>query len=249
MARMIRNWMFGAIWLGLWVSCQPKQEASFMQTAKEDPFARARERMVEDQIRARGIRDKRVLEAMLKVPRHEFVPESYRDLAYQDSPLPIGHGQTISQPYIVAYMTEKLQLDSADTVLEIGTGSGYQAAILAELASQVYTIEIIPELAQRAARTLKRLGYQNIKVKTGDGYVGWPEYAPFDAIIITAAPPEIPEPLIQQLKDGGRLIAPVGEDFQDLVLVTRRGDRLLKEHLIPVRFVPMTGRAQKRQEE
>lgn len=238
---------------GLWttallllISCKPNQESRFMEKPSvQDEYAELRNRMVVEQIASRGVSDPRVLAAMRKVPRHEFVPEEYRDLAYRDTPLPIGYGQTISQPYIVAYMTEQLHIGKEDTVLEIGTGSGYQAAVLAELASEVYTIEIIPELAERAKKTLRRLGYNNVHVRIGDGYKGWPEHAPFDAIILTAAPPRVPQPLIDQLKEGGRLIAPVGEDYQELVLIRKENGEILRENLIPVRFVPMTGEAQK----
>ncbi len=238
---------------GLWttallllISCKPNQESRFMEKPSvQDEYAELRNRMVVEQIASRGVSDPRVLAAMRKVPRHEFVPEEYRDLAYRDTPLPIGYGQTISQPYIVAYMTEQLHIGKEDTVLEIGTGSGYQAAVLAELASEVYTIEIIPELAERAKKTLRRLGYNNVHVRIGDGYKGWPEHAPFDAIILTAAPPRVPQPLLDQLKEGGRLIAPVGEDYQELVLIRKENGEILRENLIPVRFVPMTGEAQK----
>ncbi|HHM24105.1 MAG TPA: protein-L-isoaspartate(D-aspartate) O-methyltransferase [Bacteroidetes bacterium] len=238
---------------GLWttallllISCKPNQESRFMEKPSvQDEYAELRNRMVVEQIASRGVSDPRVLAAMRKVPRHEFVPEEYRDLAYRDTPLPIGYGQTISQPYIVAYMTEQLHIGKEDTVLEIGTGSGYQAAVLAELASEVYTIEIIPELAERAKKTLRRLGYNNVHVRIGDGYKGWPEHAPFDAIILAAAPPRVPQPLLDQLKEGGRLIAPVGEDYQELVLIRKENGEILRENLIPVRFVPMTGEAQK----
>ena len=204
-----------------------------------------RERMVREQIEARGVKNHRVLEAMRKVPRHLFIPEAYHNMAYEDTPVPIGEGQTISQPYIVAYMTDALKIKPTDRVLEVGTGSGYQAAILGELAAEVYTIEVLPDLAERAAALLAELGYPNVHVRVGDGYLGWPEEAPFDAIILTAAPPEIPEPLLQQLAEGGRLIAPVGVDFQQLVLIQKKEGRFTRENLLPVRFVPMTGRAQK----
>ena len=204
-----------------------------------------RERMVREQIEARGVKNHRVLEAMRKVPRHLFIPEANRNMAYEDTPVPIGEGQTISQPYIVAYMTDALKIKPTDRVLEVGTGSGYQAAILGELAAEVYTIEVLPDLAERAAALLAELGYRNVHVRVGDGYLGWPEEAPFDAIILTAAPPEIPEPLLQQLAEGGRLIAPVGVDFQQLVLIRKKEGRFTRENLLPVRFVPMTGRAQK----
>lgn len=192
------------------------------------------------------VRDQRVIAAMKKVPRHLFVPEEFRRWAYDDRPLPVGHGQTISQPYIVAYMTEALRLSGKERVLEIGTGSGYQAAILAELAKEVYTIEIIEALGQRAKATLEALGYKNIKVRIGDGYRGWPEASPFDAIMLTAAPEEVPPPLLEQLADGGRLIAPVGGRSQQLVLYERHGNRISARELIPVIFVPMTGEAQVR---
>ena len=213
--------------------------------AETDSFAAARLKMVKEQIASRGIKNKPVLEAMKKVPRHKLVPLTYRKRSYEDRPLPIGKGQTISQPYIVAYMTEKLMLKGSEKVLEIGTGSGYQAAVLAEICKEVYTIEIVDELARRAAGDLKRLGYKNISVKSGDGYRGWPDKAPFAAIILTAAPPKIPQPLIAQLAVGGRLIAPVGDVLQELVLVTRDEKGIHRKRLLGVRFVPMTGEAQK----
>jgi protein-L-isoaspartate(D-aspartate) O-methyltransferase len=205
-------------------------------------LVRAREDMVATQIAARGVRDPKTLAAMRKVPRHLFVPSAAVSQAYEDYPLPIGHGQTISQPYIVGFMTEALGLKGGETVLEVGTGSGYQAAVLAEIAARVHTIEIVAPLAEEAGARLQRLGYANVEVRAGDGYQGWPEAAPFDAIMLTAAAPRIPEPLKQQLKDGGRLILPVGDDWQELVLVTRRGDRFEEKRVLPVRFVPMTGK-------
>jgi protein-L-isoaspartate(D-aspartate) O-methyltransferase len=205
-------------------------------------LARRRERMVEETIASRGVRDPRILAAMRKVERHLFVPPEMVAQAYEDHPLPIGHGQTISQPYIVAFMTEALGLTGGESVLEVGTGSGYQAAVLAEIAAHVRTIEIVAPLAEEAAALLKRLGYANVEVRAGDGYQGWPEAAPFDAIIVTAAAPRVPEPLKQQLKDGGRLILPVGDEWQELVVVTRRGDRFEEKRVLPVRFVPMTGK-------
>jgi protein-L-isoaspartate(D-aspartate) O-methyltransferase len=219
------------------LSCRPAPEGDDVARARE------REQMVAQQIAAppRGVRDEHTLAAMRKVPRHLFVPPEVAGQAYADHPLPIGHGQTISQPYIVAFMTEALHLDGDEKVLEVGTGSGYQAAVLAEIVSRVYTIEIVAPLAEEARARLKDLGYSNVEVRAGDGYQGWPEAAPFDAIIVTAAAPRIPEPLMEQLSDGGRLILPVGDAVQELVVVTRRGDRFEKKRVLPVRFVPMTG--------
>ena len=213
--------------------------------AKEigDDLAQARAQMVELQLSARGIRDGRVLQAFQHVERHRFVPTEHLSLAYGDHPLPIGHDQTISQPYIVALMTELAAVDSTDKVLEVGTGSGYQAAILSLLASQVYTIEILKPLAETARTRLNRLGYSNVTVRAGDGFRGWKEEAPFDAIIVTAAPAEIPQPLIEQLADGGRLVIPVGDEWQELILLTRDGDCIERTSIAPVRFVPMTGEA------
>jgi protein-L-isoaspartate(D-aspartate) O-methyltransferase len=210
-----------------------------------------RQQMVATQLSGRGddIDDPRVLAAMRKVPRHELVPRNLRGRAYDDSPLPIGHGQTISQPYVVAFMTEKLEPKKTDRVLEVGTGSGYQAAILAEIVNEVYTIEIVEPLAERAAADLKRLGYENIHVRAGDGYKGWPEAAPFDAIIVTCAPEAVPKPLVAQLKEGGRMIIPVGTSWnQQLVLLRKQGGKLEKRAVLPVRFVPMTGEAQKQRD-
>ena len=203
-----------------------------------------RQSMVSVQIEARGIEDGRVLAAMNKVPRHEFVPKAQRARAYDDRPLPIGEGQTISQPYIVAFMAEVADLGPDSKVLEIGTGSGYGAAVLAQVAKEVYTIEILEPLAKRADETLKRLGYANVHVKHGDGYRGWPEQAPFDAIVVTAAPRYVPEPLKQQLKVGGHLVIPVGERFQDMRVLTRTKDGFAENSVLDVRFVPMTGEVQ-----
>ena len=197
--------------------------------------------MVETQIRARGIKDESVMNAMLKVDRHKFVPKDIRHLAYSDRPLPIGKGQTISQPYIVALMTELLELKRGDKVLEVGTGSGYQAAILAELADHVYTIEIIEPLARSAERVLNELGYGIIDVKIGDGYIGWEKCMPFDAIIVTCAPPHIPQPLLDQLKEGGRLVIPIEEYYQELKKITKTKGQVKSQNVIPVVFVPMTG--------
>lgn len=212
----------------------------------ESPWAvAARKDMVYRQIVARSISDERLIEAMLKVERHKFVPANYGKMAYGDYPLPIGEGQTISQPYIVALMTDKLKLKATDRVLEIGTGSGYQAAVLSLLVDSVYTIELIESLADSSAQRLARLGYDNVQVRHGDGFLGWPEAAPFDAIIITCAPTQVPEPLIEQLAQGGRLIVPLGDDFQVLTLYTRVADSLESEEITPVLFVPMKGLIEK----
>jgi len=203
--------------------------------------------MVQQQLMPRGIHDQRVLAAMTKVPREEFVPEDLRTESYSDGPLPIGHGQTISQPYIVAFMTEQLRLSAKDRVLEIGTGSGYQTAVLAEQVAEVYTIEIIEPLAKNAEAALAGLGYKNVHVKTGDGYKGWPERAPFDAIIVTCAPDRVPQTLTDQLKDGGRMIIPVGERFaQELYLLEKKNGQLKESAVLPVLFVPMAGEASER---
>lgn len=207
----------------------------------QDDFAVRRARMVEEDIAGRGIRDPRVLRAMRQVPRHEFVLPEHRTAAYEDHPLPIGHGATISQPFIVAYMSEALRVEPTHKVLEVGTGSGYQAAILSLLARQVYTIELVPELAENAARRLRRLGYLNVQVRVGDGYKGWPEAAPFDRIMLTAAPDDVPQELLDQLKPGGRLVAPIGKGLnQYLVAVDKKADgSIVRQRLLDVRFVPM----------
>ena len=217
-------------------------------SADGDQYALKRERMVEHDIKARGVKDPVVLGAMGMVPRHLFVDGSYRDKAYGDHPLPIGEGQTISQPYVVALMTETLKLKPGDRVLEIGTGSGYQAAVLSRIVKEVYTIEIRKTLVDKAAKLLAGLGHENVKVKYADGYFGWEEHAPFDAIIITAAANHIPPLLIKQLKEGGRLIVPLGSTlyFQTLTLATKRKGELEIEQLTPVAFVPMTGEMQKK---
>ena len=214
---------------------------TLLASPSEQDFAVARQHMVEDQIKGRGVTDSRVTEVMSSVPRHEFVPENYRARAYQDHPLPIGYGQTISQPYIVAFMTEQLHPQPTDRVLEVGTGSGYQAAVLSKLVAEVYTIEILKPLAQRAEVDLRRLNYSNVKVKAGDGYKGWPEHAPFDAIIVTAAPDHVPQPLIDQLKEGGRMIIPVGgREMQQLYLLEKHVGKLTQRAVLPVNFVPLT---------
>ncbi len=226
-----------------WFSVTQKEQQKKPES-QDAEFARLRDRMVREQLQARDIKDQLVLEAMLKVPRHEFVPPEYRRSAYADGALPLKMGQTISQPYIVAYMTQALKLNGTERVLEIGTGSGYQAAILAEIAAEVYTIEILPQLQDEAVGVLNRLGYRNIQFRTGDGYMGWPEKAPFDCIIVTAAPEEVPQPLIDQLKEGGRMIIPVGVMSQDLVLIEKEKSGITRRSTMAVRFVPMTGKAQ-----
>jgi protein-L-isoaspartate(D-aspartate) O-methyltransferase len=227
-------------------ACRPGQESQpKVRSEQPDGDAARRARMVDTQIVARGVRDPRVLAAMRKVPRHLFVEAAERGSAYEDHPLPIGGQQTISQPYIVALMSELLGLTPDSRVLEIGTGSGYQSAVLGELAREVYSIEIIPELARSAAEKLRTLGYANVIVREGDGYRGWPEKAPFDGIIVTAAPPRIPEPLLDQLAPGGRMVIPVGGFFQELKVFTKGADGSVSEKgIIPVRFVPMTGEAE-----
>jgi protein-L-isoaspartate(D-aspartate) O-methyltransferase len=224
--------------------CQP-DNGEGSRPLPQPAFTLERERMVQRQLAGRDIRDPRVLAAMAKVPRHEFVPEQLRQQAYEDRPLPIGSGQTISQPYVVAFMTEQLKPETTDRVLEIGTGSGYQAAVLAELVAEVFSIEIVEPLARQAQATLERVGYKQVHLKTGDGYQGWAEHAPFDAIIVTCAPNHVPQPLIDQLKDGGRMIVPVGEsNSQELVLLEKQGGTMQRRGVLPVRFVPMTGKAQ-----
>lgn len=219
-------------------------DACMVSAAELDKFTRARLRMVEEQLKGwdRGITNARVLQAMKSVPRHEFVPPELRDDAYRDGPLPIGFGQTISQPYIVAFMTEQLAPLPTSRVLEVGTGSGYQAAVLAQLVKEVYSIEIVEPLADRAAADLKRLNYTNVFVRKGDGYQGWPEAAPFDAIIVTCAPEKVPQPLVGQLRDAGRMIIPVGPLYdQSLYLLEKKAGKVERRAVLPVRFVPMTG--------
>jgi protein-L-isoaspartate(D-aspartate) O-methyltransferase len=224
----------------------PSQETDPMtgssEVPSEDWYAEEQERMVNWQIARRGIRDPRVLEAMRNVPRWRFVPPAERSRAYYDGALPIGHGQTISQPYVVAYMTEALSLTGTERVLEIGTGSGYQAAILAELAQEVYSIERVAALSERAKALLAELGYTNLHVRMADGTLGWPEAAPFDAVLVTAAAPTVPEPLKEQLEEGGRLVIPVGPRWsQEVTRVTRRKNRFVEERLMGVMFVPLLG--------
>tara|TARA_Y100000588_G_C14106008_1_gene860906 strand:+ start:435 stop:1094 length:660 start_codon:yes stop_codon:yes gene_type:complete len=211
---------------------------------EKDAFAAQRMRMVREQMAGRDISDATVLRVMGQVRRHLFVPQKMREYAYIDHPLPIGSEQTISPPYIVAYMTQALELKETDKVLEIGTGSGYQAAVLAKIVEQVFSIEIIPQLAQSATALLQELDYKNVRVRTGDGYLGWPEEVPFDALIVTAAPKHVPPALVEQLAEGGRLVIPVGDRYQELIRLTRVGEEIREERLLPVRLVPMTGQAQ-----
>jgi len=208
--------------------------------------AEERGRMVTKLVAQYGIDNAAVLRAMRAVPRHEFVPTAVQDRAYADSALPIAHDQTISQPFIVAFMTQALELEPTDKVLEVGTGSGYQAAILGEIVEQVYSIEIVEPLGRQAAALLTRLGYDNVSTRIGDGYRGWPELAPFDAIIVTAAPDHVPQPLVDQLAAGGRMIVPVGDRFQELILLQKTAEGVVQRELLSVRFVPMTGEAERR---
>ena len=228
------------------LACSKRESRSEKPLPQEDKYAKLRESMVQEQILARGVEDSLVVRAMRKVPRHQFVPAELRGLAYADGPLPIGEDQTISQPYIVALMTELLGLDGGERVLEIGTGSGYQAAILAQIAKEVYTIEILEPLATSAEKKLKEMGYENITVRCGDGYQGWEEFAPFDGIIVTCAPDHVPQPLVQQLKVGGKMVIPVGEQYQELILLKKTEKGVERRRVIPVMFVPMTGEAEEK---
>ena len=240
------GWTWLAVALFASACGKPDAMRSKGESGEADPDAGKRARMVETQIVARGVRDPRVLTAMREVPRHLFVDPAQRADAYEDHPLPIPGNQTISQPYIVALMTELLELQPSARVLEIGTGSGYQSAVLGRCASEVYSIEILPELAQGAAARLKELHYDNVTVKAGDGYRGWPEHAPFDGIIVTAAPERIPEPLLEQLASGGRMVIPVGGFFQELKVFHKgAAGKVTEKDIIPVRFVPMTGEVEK----
>ncbi|HKO63373.1 MAG TPA: protein-L-isoaspartate(D-aspartate) O-methyltransferase [Pyrinomonadaceae bacterium] len=225
------------------ISCSPMSftEGTSVRDAPPQGFTQQRQALI-DQLKSEGITNAEVLNAMLKVPRHEFVPTSHRHYSYQNRPLPIGHNQTISQPFIVGYMTQAASIAPGEKVLEIGTGSGYQAAVLAEVAGQVYTIEIIPELAEGAKSVLGKLGYKNVHVKTGNGYEGWPEHAPFDAIVVTAAPDEVPQKLVDQLALRGKMVIPVGSTFQEMVIITRDESGVVERRTIPVQFVPMTGK-------
>lgn len=224
-------------------ACAPQSHSELTGAPQdsEEKFAEQRRKLVES-LKSEGLTNTEVLKALLKVPRHKFVPASHRDLAYQNRPLPIGHEQTISQPFIVGYMTQAAELAPGERVLEIGTGSGYQAAVLAELAKEVYSIEIVPPLADNARNLLGEMGYKNVQVKTGNGYLGWPEHAPFDAIIVTAAPDEVPQALVDQLAVGGKMIVPVGSGFQQMVIITRSESGVVERRTIPVAFVPMTGK-------
>jgi len=213
-------------------------------TGQADDFRSLRLQMVDGQLRGRDIRDERVLGAMSEIPRHHFVPADLVRAAYEDHPLPIGHSQTISQPYIVAYMTQALGVTEGEKILEIGTGSGYQAAVLARLGARVWSIEIIPELTAQARKNFEKAGIQGVVLRTGDGYLGWPEEAPFDGIIVTAAPDHVPQPLVDQLAVGGRMVIPVGDFHQEILILERGPKGVVKQKTIAVRFVPMTGKAQ-----
>ena len=246
MANLISRLLLGLALLAP-PACAPQrsdsgQAAGRSQTAgaAADEFAERRRRLVE-QLRAGGIKSREVLDAMSEVPRHRFVPAAQSAFAYENRPLPIGHGQTISQPYIVAYMTEAAEVAPGERVLEIGTGSGYQAAVLSRLAGEVYSVEIIPELAESAGALLGELGYRNVRVRAGNGYEGWAEHAPFDAVVVTAAPAEVPRALVEQLAVGGRMVVPVGTSEQEMVLITKTAAGVVERRTIPVRFVPMTG--------
>ena len=242
MSRHLVGFVLGLMLLVL-PACQGQfySELTGSSQQSEEEFAARRGKLVQ-LLKSRGLKSKTVLDALRKVPRHKFVPASHRNLAYEDRALPIAHEQTISQPYIVGYMTEAADIAPGDRVLEIGTGSGYQAAVLAELAKEVYSIEIVPSLADSSRNLLSELGYKNVQVKTGNGYLGWPEHAPFDAIIVTAAPDEVPQALVDQLAVGGTMVVPVGSGFQQMVIITRRESGVVERRTIPVAFVPMVGK-------
>ncbi|HUV31447.1 MAG TPA: protein-L-isoaspartate(D-aspartate) O-methyltransferase [Acidobacteriota bacterium] len=236
----------GAAWLALVAVLAVVPQGCTNASDADSAYAKARKAMIDRQIASRGITDERLLAAFDRVERHRFVDKSLAPLAYADHPLPIGQGQTISQPYIVALMTQLLDLKETDTVLEVGTGSGYQAAILAELCAHVFTIEIVESLGRSARTRLDDLGYTNVTVRIGDGYRGWPENAPFDAVVVTCAPPEIPQPLLDQLAEGGRLVIPVGTNWQELILIVKKDGKLTRKSVTAVRFVPMTGESQEK---
>src|SRR5687767_2319634 len=239
----VRTALLLIVLLFLLNSCAPfslSEQIADEEIANQD-FAKQRRNLIEE-LRSQGITSSIVLDAMLKVPRHKFVPSSQRHMAYQNRPLSIGHDQTISQPFIVGYMTEAASIAPGEKVLEIGTGSGYQAAVLAELAKEVYTIEIIPELAEGARSLLREMGYKNVQVKTGNGYEGWKEHAPFDAIVVTAAPDQVPQALVDQLAMGGTMVVPVGTGFQKMTIITRSESGVVERRTIPVAFVPMVGK-------
>lgn len=242
MGRYLNLFVLGLMLLAA-AGCNGQYHSELMGSPQrsEEEFADQRRKLVE-LLKSRGLKKKPVLDALLKVPRHKFVPASHRNLAYEDRALPIAHEQTISQPYIVGYMTEAADIAPGERVLEIGTGSGYQAAVLAELAKEVYSIEIVPSLADNARNLLRELGYKNVQVKTGNGYLGWPEHAPFDAIIVTAAPDEVPQTLVDQLAVGGTMVVPVGSQFQEMVIITRSEAGVVERRTIPVAFVPMVGK-------
>ncbi|MBP1608050.1 MAG: pcm protein-L-isoaspartate(D-aspartate) O-methyltransferase [Acidobacteria bacterium] len=246
--KLIAAFMAGILIFGFagcasnWLNANKKDRQNMATTGPD--FERLRAAMVREQLQGRDVKDPLVLAAMLKVPRHEFVPLNIIRSAYEDSALPLALGQTISQPYIVGFMTQALKPAGGEKVLEIGTGSGYQAAVLAEIVSEVYSVEILPELADRARTLLTKMGYKNIHIRSGDGYEGWAEFAPFDKIMVTAAPDSVPPPLIEQLKIGGRMILPVGRFEQELIIIEKRESGLVRQSSIPVRFVPMTGKAQ-----
>ncbi len=239
---MLKSFYYLSVISVLFLNCSGttrKDDMTGTQSKQESWWVSKAEKMVDSQIIARGVSNEGVIRAMKNTPRHLFVPKNLQEQAYRDHPLPIGSGQTISQPYIVAIMTEYLQLTGNEKVLEIGTGSGYQAAILSQLVDTCYTIEVVRELAEESAERLERLGYNNVVVRWGDGYLGWPENAPFDCIIITAAPETVPEKLVDQLAVGGRMVLPVGSHFQELVLITKNHKGIKRKNIIPVRFVPM----------
>lgn len=251
----MRNWiapslLFFTLAAGGVSACNERRNgweelAVFKDRPDNTRWAEERRRMVDEQLRGRDIDDPAVLAAMALVAREQFVPSEVRSLAYQDGPLPIGSGQTISQPYIVAIMSQLLHLKAGDKILEIGTGSGYQAAVLAQMEARVYSIEILPELSRQAEKNLLAVGEKRVKLRVGDGYLGWPEEAPFQGIVLTAAPPRVPAPLIEQLAEGGRLVLPLGRLDQELVVIEKRGGQVRRQEVFPVRFVPMTGRIQK----